>query len=77
MGHAVIASDDTLRHQTYTNSDQYPATPPLPVRIQASAGELKADVGMPVSRVGELYAKLLRLRDNQALIPDTAFGPRV
>lgn len=33
----------------------------------------QADVGMPVNRVGELYAKLLRVLGDQALIPDTAF----
>lgn len=43
----------------------------------AEAQEIKAraqaDVGMPVNRVGELYAELLRLLGNQALLPDTVF----
>lgn len=34
----------------------------------------QAEVGMPVNRVGELYAKLLRLLGNPALVPDTAFN---
>ncbi len=33
----------------------------------------QAEVGMPVNRVGALYAKLLQLLGNQALVPDTAF----
>jgi hypothetical protein len=33
----------------------------------------QAEVGMPVNRVGVLYAQLLALLGNQALIPDTAF----
>jgi len=43
----------------------------------AEAQEIKAraqaDVGMPVNRVGELYAELLRLLGNHALVPDTVF----
>ena len=41
------------------------------------AREIKAraqiEAGMPVNRVGILYAKLLALLGNQTLIPDTAF----
>lgn len=33
----------------------------------------QAEAGMPVNRVGVLYAKLLALLGDQALIPDTAF----
>jgi hypothetical protein len=33
----------------------------------------QAEAGMPVNRVGVLYAKLLTLLGDQALIPDTAF----
>ncbi|MGH3972156.1 MAG: ferritin-like domain-containing protein [Pseudonocardiaceae bacterium] len=34
----------------------------------------QAEVGMPVNRVGELYAELLRLFGDETLIPDTAFN---
>ncbi|MGH3935770.1 MAG: ferritin-like domain-containing protein [Pseudonocardiaceae bacterium] len=34
----------------------------------------QAEVGMPVNRVGELYAQLLRLLSDQALVPDAAFN---
>jgi Ferritin-like len=34
----------------------------------------QAEVGMPVNRVGELYAELLRVFSDQALVPDTAFN---
>ncbi len=41
---------------------------------QEIKGRAQAEVGMPVNRVGELYAELLRLFGNKTLIPDAAFN---